>query len=159
MPRVVVGVDGSAGARNALELAVQEARLRGAVLHAVHAWRMPLALALPEPTIAGFAPVRVKDLDRLAEQLGEEASRLLHDELQTALGDDSGLEVKREVVEANPAEALIDAARGADLLVVGSRGRGGFKGLLLGSVGQHVAHYAPCPVLIVPHDREEGAKA
>lgn len=151
MSRVVVGIDGSSGSRDALAVAVEQARLRGATLHVIYAWRMPLALALPEPKVAGFAPVNADDLDRLAVELGRKAEQVLEDELAGVLGGDQDLEVKREVVEANPAEALINAAEGADLLVVGSRGRGGFKGLLLGSVGQHVAHHAPCPVVIVPH--------
>ncbi|HUP33419.1 MAG TPA: universal stress protein, partial [Gaiellaceae bacterium] len=73
-------------------------------------------------------------------------------------GRDPGIEVERRVVPEPPVEALLDAAAGADLLVVGSRGRGGFTGLLLGSVGQQVAHHAPCPVVIVRRadGREEG---
>jgi nucleotide-binding universal stress UspA family protein len=151
--RIVVGVDGSPGSRTALELAHEEARLRGAILHAIHVWRVPLGLALPEPSIAGHAPVSADDLDQLAARLREQAEALLDRMVSDELGDDPDVEVRREVVEANPAEALIESARGADLLVVGSRGLGGFRGLLLGSVGQHVAQHAPCPVAIVPQDR------
>jgi nucleotide-binding universal stress UspA family protein len=151
--RIVVGLDGSPGSRAALALAHQEARLRGAALHAVHVWRIPLGLSLPEPSVAGHAPVSVADLDRLAERFRQQANELLEQMLVEELGQEPEVEVRREVVEANPAEALIEAARGADLLVVGSRGLGGFRGLLLGSVSQHVAQHAPCPVAIVPQDR------
>jgi nucleotide-binding universal stress UspA family protein len=65
------------------------------------------------------------------------------------------VEIKRSVVEGHPAAALLDAAKEADLLVVGSRGRGGFAGLLLGSVGEQCAHHAPCPVVIVRSKRPE----
>jgi len=58
-------------------------------------------------------------------------------------------------VEGTAAAALVEESRGADLLVVGSRGLGGFRGLLLGSVGQQVAHHAACPVVIVPHGRDD----
>jgi len=85
----------------------------------------------------------IEDVRRAAEKLVE--SELA--ELGSAL---SGVDVERTVVEGAAAPALIEAAEGADLLVVGSRGRGGFAGLLLGSVGQQCAHHAPCPLVIVP---------
>ena len=66
-----------------------------------------------------------------------------------------GIDVRGELVEGPPASGLLEAARDADLLVVGSRGHGGFASLLLGSVSQQVSHHAPCPVVIVP---EEGAR-
>jgi nucleotide-binding universal stress UspA family protein len=154
---VVVGLDGSPGSQAALALAHEEARLRGATLHAVHVWRVPLGLALPEPSVAGLAPVSAADLDRLAERFHEQADELVQQMLLEELGQEPDVDVRRQVVEANPAEALIEAARGADLLVVGSRGLGGFRGLLLGSVSQHVAQHAPCPVAIVPQDRESAS--
>ena len=152
-PRIVVGVDGSSGSRDALACALEEAHLRGAALHVVYAWRMPFALMLPEPTIAGFAPLSVEDLERLEVQLREQATQLAAGQIQEVLGNDPDVDVRSEVVEGDPAEVLVEAAQGADLLVVGSRGRGGFAGLLLGSVGQQTAQHAPCPVIVVPHNR------
>jgi nucleotide-binding universal stress UspA family protein len=150
LARVVVGVDGSSGSRKALAFALEEARLRGATLHVVHAWRTPLALTLPEPSIAGYSPLSVEDVERLATELREKAEGLVEGEVEEVAGDDPGLDVRQDVFESDAAEALIEAARGADLLVVGSRGHGGFKGLLLGSVGQKAASHAPCPVVVVP---------
>jgi nucleotide-binding universal stress UspA family protein len=146
---VVVGADGSEGSRQALRLAAQEAELRGAALHALHAWQIPLILALPEPSIAGFAVVSADDLDRVAQLSEEQGVRILDEALAELAG--SGIEIEREVVEANPAEALVRASSGAELLVVGSRGRGGFSSLLLGSVSQHCLEHAHCPVAVVPH--------
>jgi nucleotide-binding universal stress UspA family protein len=135
MARIVVGTDGSEGARAALRFAVEEARLRSAKLEAVYAWHYP-ALALTAPVPATYD-----------DELEESAKELL----QTALDgiDTSGVEVDRELVRGPAASALTELAKGADLLVVGSRGHGGFKGLLLGSVSQQCAHHAPCPVVIV----------
>jgi nucleotide-binding universal stress UspA family protein len=152
LARVVVGVDGSSGSRKALAFALEEARLRGATLQVVHAWRTPLALTLPEPSIAGYSPLSVEDVERLATELREKAERLVESEVEEVAGDDPGLEVRRDVFESDAAEALIEAAAGADLLVVGSRGHGGFRGLLLGSVGQKAASHAPCPVVVVVPD-------
>ena len=130
---VVVGVDGSAGSRRALRWAAAEARLRGATLRVVHAWTY---LDQPEGT---FNPAYGED----------DARRVLDDEV-AALGPDSeGLEIERVTVCDLPSRALLDAAAGADLVVVGARGLGGFEGLLLGSVSQQVAQHAPCPSAIV----------
>ena len=131
---VVVGVDGSEGGERALRWAAGEARLRGAPLRAVWAWSY-----MDQPG-GGFDP-----------GYGEDRARAGLDEALAGLGDEGGgVEVERLVVCDLPVRALLDAAGGADLLVVGSRGLGGFKGLLLGSVGSQVAHHAPCPVVIVP---------
>jgi nucleotide-binding universal stress UspA family protein len=138
---VVVGVDGSNGARAALRFAIEEARLRGATVRAVFAWGIPFVADVP----TGLLPELVADFRQDAEALLEDAI--------AQAGDTGGVEVERVVVDSPPGRALLDASEGADLLVVGSRGRGGFKGLLLGSVGQQCAHHAPCPVVIVPQAR------
>ena len=131
---VVVGVDGSEGSLRALRWAAKEARIRGARLRLVRAWSY---VDQPE---GNFDP-----------SYDEEAARRVVDESVSSLGTDSaGLEIERRVVCDLPARALLDAAADADLLVVGSRGLGGFQGLLLGSVSQQVAHHAPCPIVIVP---------
>lgn len=131
---IVVGVDGSEESRAALEWAITEARLRQARIHLVTAWYYP-------PMASAVGDGVFDDTFRNASE------RTLADFVATVT--DAGVPVTGDVVENTPAGALLDAARGADLLIVGSRGHGGFTGLLLGSVSAHLAHHAPCPVLIV----------
>ena len=138
MSVIVVGVDDSEGAKAALHFALAEAQLRSATVHAVHAWTPP---ALGEAS--GMLPMLLNDLRQGHE---ETLDRVLAD----ALGAEHAAAVERRVVQDTPARALVEAAADADLLVVGSRGRGGFAGLLLGSVSQQCAQHAPCPVVIVP---------
>jgi nucleotide-binding universal stress UspA family protein len=139
MNGVVVGVDGSPGSATALLFALEEARLRGTTLHVVGAWQVPAM------TYAGGAGVGIADLSAELETLAGKA-------LDEALADlDVGdVPLEEHVLEGHPAGVLLDAGAGADLLVVGSRGLGGFARLLLGSVGHEVAHHAPCPTVIVP---------
>jgi nucleotide-binding universal stress UspA family protein len=137
-PLVVVGVDGSECAREALRVAVDEARYRGARLHVVAAWSVPVMM-YAGGYVGGVDPgtfERAAEIE--AANAVEEAHRLAPD-----------LEVVGDVSKAAPAPALIAASEHADLLVVGSRGLGGFERLLLGSVSQHVATHAACPVLVV----------
>jgi nucleotide-binding universal stress UspA family protein len=140
MKKIVVGVDGSDGAVAALRFAIDEARAHGATVEAVNAWHIP-----PAAYGAGWAPA-VADFDgyRKVAESGLEKS------LKEAGADESGVTVATHVSEGAPADVLCREADGADLLVVGSRGLGGFRGLLLGSVSQQCAHHAPCPVVIVP---------
>jgi len=142
MSRIVVGIDGSEESRRALAWAAAEARLRDAPLRVVHTWLFPYTAVGP-----GLDPVldtqMIEDVRRAAENVVESELAGLGEEL-------AGVDVERVVVEGAAAPVLIEAAEGADLLVVGSRGRGGFAGLLLGSVGQQCAHHAPCPLVIVP---------
>ena len=138
MVRIVVGVDGSEASVRALQWAMKEARLRGATLDVVHAWHLPPAGGYPY--LAGYLDLKVFE---------EDAQRTLARTLGRA-GVAGAPEVEPIVVQDAPRRALVDTAKGADLLVVGSRGRGGFTGLLLGSVGQYVATHAPCPVAIIP---------
>jgi nucleotide-binding universal stress UspA family protein len=140
--RIVVGVDGSRESVAALRWAGEEARIRGAALVAVTAWENSQAASMGMP--GGLAPL---DLSPELKQGAEEMQ-------QTALreaGLDPG-QVEGAVHEGGAAGILIEAARGADMLVVGSRGHGGFKELMLGSVSQQCAHHAPCPVVIVRTD-------
>lgn len=134
---VVVGVDGSPQSSRALAFAADEARLRGATLKVVEAWSFPTFAAgvyVPAGSYEDFP--------------GEVASSL-DAQITEVLGDPPPLPVEKLVEEGPTAQVIIEAAKGAALLVVGSRGRGGFTGLLLGSVSNQVAHHAPCPVLIV----------
>ncbi len=139
---VVVGVDGSEGSRCALRWAATEAAARGDALELVHVWDRPQAYA---PLGLGAYPID-------PEPILEAATRLLDGLVAEARSLVPGLEVEGELVEGAPAQALLEAARAADLLVVGSRGLGGFRSLLLGSVSQQVVQHAPCPIVIVPED-------
>ena len=133
--RIVVGVDGSDSSKAALRWAIGQAKLTGATVDALIAWRFP--------TTYGWAPypVGVPDLE------GDAKSVLI-----AALTEMSALEpdvlVRPIVAEGNAAEVLLHAAEGADLLVVGSRGHGGFVSALLGSVSMHCVLHAQCPVLV-----------
>jgi nucleotide-binding universal stress UspA family protein len=147
MSIIVVGVDHSAGAKAALRFALQEARLRQATLRVVHAWQFGYIGA---PGIEAGSTMVGAELEELRH--GAEAA--LEATLREAIPDTDGVKLDRRVVEGPAAPVLVEESHGADLLVVGSRGLGGFRGLLLGSVGQQCAHHAGCPVVIVPHPRE-----
>jgi nucleotide-binding universal stress UspA family protein len=142
MQTIVVGVDGSEGAARALGWAADDARRRGARLRVVLAWEYP-------PRTVGGAGWLVPDEAMLAEQ-GAAMTQRLDGVLAAAAPSLEGIEVEPSVVHAAPVAALLEAAADADLLVLGTRGHGGFVGLLLGSVGQQCVHHAPCPVVIVP---------
>lgn len=143
MERIVVGVDGSESSRRALRWAVAEARRRRAGLDIVHAWSLPYG-GWGSPYFAGLTDPALFERD---------AQHLLDREVA---GEDVGglARVDSILVHDTAAGALLDTAKGADLLVVGCRGRGGFSGLLLGSVSQQVAAHGPCPVVIVTGDGE-----
>jgi len=142
---VVVGVDSSAGARRALEWAAAEAALRSSALRIVH---------VAQPVDAtGFSDV-LGEVVVADERLDAEAATA--DAVERAVAGHPG-EVERLVVSGSPAAELVAAADGASVLVVGSRGLGGFRGLLLGSVSRAVLHAAACPVVVVPADRSIGA--
>jgi len=143
---VVVGIDGSPGSVAALQLAVAEAKLRKTDVKAVMAWHAP--------TVAYETRWVAAQLDPATFQ--EAAASVLNATVSEA--DTSGVQVDVLVVHGQAAEVLVNEARDADRLVVGSRGLGGFRGLLLGSVSQQCAQHATCPVVIVPHphDRQTG---
>jgi nucleotide-binding universal stress UspA family protein len=138
-PFIVVGTDGSPHAERALEFAAVEARRRDAVVHVVTAWHVPAAVYRP-----GFAPMMNPSLEESTRQAAEEIAARAAENLRA-----HGLDAETSVCHAQAAEALVQQAEGADLLVVGSRGHGGFSGLLLGSVSQQCAQHAPCPTVIV----------
>jgi nucleotide-binding universal stress UspA family protein len=140
MSTIVVGVDGSSGARAALRYALDEARLRGTGVRVVAAWHLPAAAYA-----GGYGPGDA--------ELEQEA----RDHLNAALDEADVTDVDTDTVvrEGNPASVLLEEAHDADLLVVGSRGLGGFRGLLLGSVSQQCDHHAPCPLMIVPPHRRD----
>lgn len=135
-PRIVVGVDGSPGSREALRWAARQAELTGAELDAVIAWEYPAYF--------GWAPAGegAADFAKLAEQTVTEL-------LTGVFGPEWPGWVRFEVVEGYPPQALVEAAKGSDLLVVGCRGHGGFADMLLGSVSTYCVHHAHGPVTVI----------
>jgi nucleotide-binding universal stress UspA family protein len=138
--RIVVGVDGSRPSRVALQWALRQAELTGATVQAVIAWHYPVM-------VGGYAWAPVSVLD--SSDFGEIAEKQITETIADVVDPASSVRVTTSVLEGNAAQVLLDAARGADLLVVGSHGHGGFAGALLGSVSQHCAHHSPCPIVIV----------
>ena len=139
---IVVGVDHSAGAKAALRFGLDEARLRRSRLRAVHAWHISYVGT-------GYLAISQPVLDAEGYQIRDAAEAALEATLDEVVSDADDVEIERRVVEGPPASVLVDESRAADLLVVGSRGHGGFTGLLLGSVSQQCAQHAECPVVIV----------
>ena len=137
---IVVGVDGSECSRSALRFALEEARIRKTKLRIVVVWHVPL------PSYgAGWTPPPphlVEDAESAGEQLLAEA-------LELAQANGSSAEIEPVLREGQSANVLVDEAAEAELLVIGSRGRGGFRELMLGSTSQQCAHHARCPVTIV----------
>lgn len=136
---VVVGVDGLPTSEEAVAFAFAEASLHDVDLVAVHAWSDSVAdtvlLGRPEPP--DFEPAQQRAYETLGERLAGWQEKY------------PDVHVRREVVREHPSAALLRHAHGARLVVVGTRGRGGFTGLVLGSTGQHLLHHAPCPVAVV----------
>jgi nucleotide-binding universal stress UspA family protein len=134
--RVVVGIDGSEGSNRALEWAAIEAARSGAVLE-VHAVYGP-----------GYVFVTPHEVERAMQRLLDDAGKHIADVAP-------GVAFKGVIQQGSAAQSLIESSKGADLLVVGSRGRGGFSGLLLGSVSQQCSLHAHCPIVIVrpPEDQ------
>ncbi|MFB7613317.1 universal stress protein [Kitasatospora sp. NPDC056181] len=136
--RIVVGIDGSAPSKAALRWAVGQAGLTGAHVHAVAAWEYP-------SLYGWFAPMTDGGFER-------SALRTLTAEVNEVVGRDRPVEIRESLVLGHAAEVLLGAAEGADLLVLGSRGRGSFTRTLLGSVSARCAVHGVCPVVIVRAD-------
>ena len=134
-PRIVVGVDGFESSKIALRWAIHQAKLTGAAVEAVTAWHVP----------AGTGWVPATD----TPDYQEDAFTVLAEAITEMCAIDPDVQVCPRVVEGRAGQVLVDAAEGADLLVVGSRGHGGLAEALLGSVGHYCVHHAPCPVLIM----------
>ncbi len=139
---IVVGVDGSTSSRDAIKWAIDEARLRKTRVEAVFAWQSPLMVGLQ------YIPPDLLDPDALDRHAQE-----IVDAAVAEVGETPDVEIESRAVEGVPTHVLLAEARDADMLVLGSRGRGGFAELLLGSVGQQCVHHAACPVVIVRPDR------
>jgi nucleotide-binding universal stress UspA family protein len=144
--RIVVGIEGSGGAKSALRWAIREAQYRGGVVEVVTSYASTYVPASPD---FNYVPLDPADLEAEVERMQGHVI----DEAVAEIGG-TDVEIRRRVIRGRPADTLIAAADGAAMLVVGSRGRGGFRGLLLGSVSQQVAHHGSCPVVIVRPDLE-----
>ncbi|MEU9009378.1 universal stress protein [Streptomyces sp. NPDC048479] len=143
--RIVVGVDGSAPSIRALRWAVRQSELTGDPVEAVISWEYPAA------GWASMVPGVSPDFD--PEAL---ATQILADSLMETLGAERAAAITQKVMIGNAAQALIEQADGASLLVVGHRGYSGFKATLLGSVGLHVTQHAPCSVVVVRGEADSG---
>ena len=146
MERIVVGIDGSETSQRALRWALDEGRLRQAAIAVVHAWHSSYAAAYAY----GYGVAAIDP------QMDEDAARATIDRAVDA-EDCTGLPVPIDRITRceGAAHLILGTAKGADLVVIGSRGHGGFAGLLLGSVSHQVAQHSPCPVVIIPSSPEE----
>ena len=133
--RIVAGIDGSEASLEALSWAVRQAHLTGSVLEVVMTWEWPASLGWAVPVPEDFDPEA--DVRRTLDA-AIDSSRVTYPEVV----------VEARVINGHPAPTLVGAARGADLLVVGSRGHGQFVGMLLGSVSEYCVNNASCPVLV-----------
>ena len=140
--RIVVGVEGSGYAREALVWALEEAHHRGAVVEVVTCYSPTYVPAAPD---LGYVPLDSFDLATEVEKMQGEVI----DSATAASPHSDGVEIRRVLRKGRPADTLMAQAEGATMLVVGNRGRGGFAGLRLGSVSQAIAHHSPCPLVIV----------
>lgn len=141
---VVVGVDGSPNSEQAIAVAFEEASLRGASLVAVHAWK-----DVTYEDTHGAARIRTQP-----EVIEEGEERLLAQRLAGWQEKYPDVEVQRLLMRDRPRHALLDASATAQLMVVGSHGRGGFTGMLLGSTSQALVQHAECPVIVVRPERK-----
>ena len=139
MKKIVVGVDGSKASEAALQWAYREAAMAHAELEVLHAWEYPYPVAEPNPT----GP-RHRMQQHALEELDRSTIALKH------LGNRNGVKVQARLAEGSTAKVLLDASADADLIVVGSRGRGGFASLMLGSVSRTIVQHALCPVAVIP---------
>lgn len=139
--QIVVGVDGSVSGNEALRWAARLAPALGATIHVVIAWEYPFEYPPPDGTMP-LPTLNWEDWEQVSRDTVEKS-------IDDVFGDAPPAGLDTTVKHGHPAEALLDAAHGATMLVVGSRGLGGFSGLLLGSVSRYVAEHATCPVLVV----------
>ena len=137
--QIVVGVDGSESSNNALRWAVRLAPSMNATIHAVVAWEYPIVLGMDGGMPGSWKP-------------DETAKEILGNALNLVFGNDRPVGLKASISQGHPTFVLLDASKDAEMLILGSRGLGGFAGLLLGSVSAYCAEHAKCPVLVVHGD-------
>lgn len=133
-PHIVVGVDGSDASIDALRWGARLGSALGCDLEAVISWHYPMSYGMAALPVA-WSPA-------------DDAAQVLRTALKSAFGEDQPDGLRSRVVEGNPAAVLIDAGAGAEMLILGSRGHGGFTGLLIGSVSSACTEHATCPVLV-----------
>lgn len=138
--RIVVGVDGSVSSVRALEWAARQAELTGDVLEVITSWEWPANY--------GWTPPVPEDWDPQADM-----ANLLDEILDRLRQAHPNVTLRPRIVRGHPAPVLIEASRGAELLVVGCRGHGEFAGMLIGSISEHCVTHAHCPVLVVRDGR------
>jgi nucleotide-binding universal stress UspA family protein len=143
---IVVGVDGSEASRDAIRWAAEEARLRSTSLVAVYAWSFIPPQPIGDP---GMLSVPVGDLPGQLDAEKDAARAALDAAVDEVLGGEQGVEVERKLAEGDAGDVLVAESADAELLVVGSHGRSGFKAAILGSVSRHVVAHASCPVVVV----------
>jgi nucleotide-binding universal stress UspA family protein len=136
---IVVGIDGSEGSVHALDYAIKEAAAHGHRLRLVSAWEIP-----PSVLTSGLAS---RDF---YEEFEKQAARAAHDAAARVAQVDPSVKYEEAVVEGQAAKALLAVSGDADLLVVGRRGHGTFREMLLGSVSRQATAHAKCPVVVVP---------
>ena len=134
--KIVVGIDGSDSSIRALEWAANQAESTGSQLEVITTWEWPTTYGWAPPFSADYAP-------------GTDARRTLDEAVEKVRSTHPDVDMRSTVIEGHPAPALIEASRGADLLVLGSRGHGEFVGMLLGSVSEHCVTHARCPVVVL----------
>jgi nucleotide-binding universal stress UspA family protein len=139
---IVVGVDGSPSSVNALHWAVDQAQLTGSSVHVVATWELP--------TSYGWVPTYPPGFDAAGD-----VAKGVEKTVKDALGENPPVALRTSVVEGDAAQVLVDLSKGAELLVVGSRGHGAFAGMLLGSVSEYCAAHSHCPVVVVRHIESE----
>jgi nucleotide-binding universal stress UspA family protein len=145
MPGIVVGIDGSHHSTRALEWALKEGVLAQAPVTVLTVHPVPASPWTGNPVLVERDPEDQEKLFHAAEELTQKVA--------SQLGESRPPSVKIRAVSGFPAKALIEASRDADLVVVGSRGAGGFAKLMMGSISSQVVEHAPCPVVVVPSER------
>jgi len=133
--RILVGVDGSPASVDAVEWAAHQAELTGADLEALMTWEWPESYGWSLPVPSEYDPAG-------------DSENLLNHILEPVRKDHPTVTIQPNILEGHPAPLLVEASKGADMLVVGSRGHGEFAGMLLGSVSEHCVTNAHCPVLV-----------
>lgn len=136
---IVVGIDGSRGSESALRFAAEEAKLHDVKLRVVTAWHIGATIYMSTSALAQVDP----------ETLQREAQKVAEEEVERVLGPQRSENIEVVARQGDAAGVMIDESKRAQILVVGSRGHGGFTGLLLGSVGQQCASHSLCPVVVV----------
>jgi nucleotide-binding universal stress UspA family protein len=145
MPGIIVGLDGSHHSARALEWAIKEGAIQHAAVTVLTVDSVPASPWTGNPTVLSGESAEVEKIRRLAEEMTQKVT--------SQLGEPQPASVTVQAIVGYPAKALIEASRDASLVVVGSRGAGGFARLLVGSVSSQVVHHAHCPVVVVPSEK------